>query len=64
MNKQTALTLAGGAARLAELLGITTGAVSQWGDVVPESRVWQLKVQRPEWFAEQAPKAIQAKEAA
>ncbi len=35
---------------LASLLGISQAAISQWGDRVPENRVWQLKVLKPEWF--------------
>jgi hypothetical protein len=29
---------------------ITSSAVSQWGEDMPEGRLWQLKVIRPEWF--------------
>lgn len=53
MDKQTAIDLAGGQGRLAELLGITTAAVSQWDDFIPEAREWQLKVLRPDWFSGQ-----------
>lgn len=51
MNAQTAIDLAGGATALAELLDITPSAISQWGDKVPDARVWQLRVLRPAWFA-------------
>jgi DNA-binding transcriptional regulator YdaS (Cro superfamily) len=51
MNKSKAIELAGGVKALARLLGITSAAVSQWSDVVPEARIWQLRVLRPEWFA-------------
>jgi DNA-binding transcriptional regulator YdaS (Cro superfamily) len=54
MKTQTAITLAGSASALAELLGITQSAISQWGDDVPQARLWQLRVIRPAWFAEKA----------
>jgi DNA-binding transcriptional regulator YdaS (Cro superfamily) len=49
MDKETAIRLAGSAKALAELLGITRAAISQW-TLVPVARVWQLKAMRPEWF--------------
>jgi DNA-binding transcriptional regulator YdaS (Cro superfamily) len=50
MDKVDAIKKAGSAKALAELLGITRAAVSQWGDRVPPARVWQLKALRPKWF--------------
>lgn len=50
MKTSQAIEKAGTAAALAALLDITPGAVSQWGEEVPEARVWQLRVIRPEWF--------------
>lgn len=50
MKTEDAIKLAGSATALAELLGITGGAISQWGDEVPEARVWQLRVVKPKWF--------------
>lgn len=51
MKTKQAISLAGGTTKaLADLLGITSGAISQWGDDVPESRIWQLRVLRPDWF--------------
>jgi len=50
MKTQEAIDRAGSTKALAELLGITSGAVSQWGDDMPEGRLWQLRVIRPEWF--------------
>jgi DNA-binding transcriptional regulator YdaS (Cro superfamily) len=50
MDTTFAISLAGTQSALARLLGITQAAVAQWGDKVPEARVWQLKVLRPEWF--------------
>ena len=50
MKTQTAIELAGGASKLADLLGINRSAVSQWEETLPEARIWQLKVLRPKWF--------------
>lgn len=55
METQRAIQLAGSPKALAELFGITTAAVSQWGKELPEGRKWQLRVIRPEWF-EKTPK--------
>lgn len=43
----------GKASGLARLLGVTPGAVSQWGEDLPSARVWQLRAIRPEWFVDQ-----------
>lgn len=51
METKRAIELAGGASALARLLGISSAAVSQWGDELPTARVWQLRVLKPEWFA-------------
>ena len=50
MTKEQAIKLAGSQVELALMLGISQAAVSQWGVNVPEMRVWQLKVIKPEWF--------------
>ena len=50
MTKDQAIALAGTSMALAKMLGIQRQAVSQWGDEIPEARLWQLKVLRPEWF--------------
>lgn len=50
MKTLEAIRLAGSQVKLAELLGITQSAISQWGDDVPDARFWQLKVLKPEWF--------------
>jgi transcriptional repressor of cell division inhibition gene dicB len=55
MKTQQAIKLAGSAKALADLLGITQSAISQWGESVPPSRVWQLKVLRPAWFTGAVP---------
>lgn len=51
MTTKQAIDLAGSASALARLLGVTPSAVSQWGDNVPQMRLWQLKVLKPGWFA-------------
>jgi DNA-binding transcriptional regulator YdaS (Cro superfamily) len=61
MKTQRAIELAGGTKALAQLFGISPSAISQWGDEVPEGRVWQLRVIKPEWFKAEAPKASKAK---
>jgi len=50
MNLDEAIKLAGSKAALAKLLGISRSAVSQWKGI-PEARLWQLRVLRPEWFS-------------
>jgi predicted transcriptional regulator len=50
MTKQEAIERAGSVGALAKLLGVTSAAISQWGERVPDSRVWQLRVLKPEWF--------------
>jgi hypothetical protein len=51
MEKEKAIQLAGGVTALAALLGIKRAAVYQWGDSLPQARVWQLKTLKPEWFS-------------
>jgi DNA-binding transcriptional regulator YdaS (Cro superfamily) len=51
MEKEKAILLAGGVTALAALLGIKRAAVYQWGNNVPQARVWQLKTLKPEWFS-------------
>jgi DNA-binding transcriptional regulator YdaS (Cro superfamily) len=50
MDKAQAIEKAGSAMALAKLLGITRQAISQWGDQVPQARLWQLKALKPQWF--------------
>lgn len=50
MKTRQAIELAGNAASLAKLLGITPSAITQWGENVPEKRVWQMRLLRPSWF--------------
>ena len=49
MEKETAIRLAGNASKLARLLGVSRQSVFAW-KTMPEGRVWQLKVLRPDWF--------------
>lgn len=60
MKTQEAIELAGSTTNLAKIFEITTAAIYQWGDELPQSRVWQLKCIRPEWFTESS-KAKRAK---
>jgi predicted transcriptional regulator len=50
MNKETAIKNAGSAKALSELLGVTQPAISQWKNELPQQRIWQLRVLKPEWF--------------
>jgi len=52
MTKEQIIRLAGSQSELARILGITRAAVNQWRQI-PEGRLWQLRVLRPEWFANQ-----------
>jgi hypothetical protein len=63
MKTQTAIELAGSSAKLAKLIEVTPGAISQWGEQVPVNRVWQLKVIRPAWFKPDRKPAKQKAEA-
>lgn len=50
MEKHELIKLAGSQNRLAQLIGISQAAVCQWV-TIPEARIWQLKLLKPEWFA-------------
>ena len=43
MTKEEAIAAFGSAKAIAEALGITEAAVSQWPDIVPELRQYQLR---------------------
>lgn len=58
MKSKQAIELAGSVIKLATLLGISRMAVYQWGEDVPQARLWQLKVIKPEWFVEQPEKIV------
>ena len=53
METKKAIELAGSMTALAAMLGISVSAVSQWGEMIPEQREWQLRVLRPEWFKDE-----------
>ena len=43
----------GGTSKVAELFNITTGAVSQWRESgIPDSRMFSIKLLRPDLFEE------------
>jgi DNA-binding transcriptional regulator YdaS (Cro superfamily) len=50
MDTKTAINLAGSASELAKLLGVSRQAISQWGENLPQQRIWQLQVLMPNWF--------------
>lgn len=52
MKTEHAEQWAGGTVALAEIFGITHNAVSQWGETIPRSREFELRVKRPEWVAD------------
>jgi hypothetical protein len=58
METKKAIEMAGSVIKLATLLGISRMAVYQWGEQVPQARLWQLKVIKPEWFVEQPEKIV------
>jgi len=43
MKTQDAITHAGGSLKLSRLLGLSSGAISQWGDFPPDNRQLQLE---------------------
>ena len=49
MTKSELLTKVHNQTELAELLGISQSAISQWKEI-PTARLWQLKLLKPEWF--------------
>ena len=51
MTKADAIQKAGSIKLLADLLGISTQAISKWDDgQIPEAREWQIRLLKPEWF--------------
>ena len=48
MKTQDAINALGSAKALADVLGLTQSAISQWGENVPELRAYQLKELRPD----------------
>lgn len=43
MNKEDAVEHFGGVTKLAEALGLSKGAVSQWGETIPLLRAYQIE---------------------
>lgn len=50
MYKHQAINLFDSPAALAKALGISAAAIYQWGDKVPELRVYQIRALKPECF--------------
>jgi hypothetical protein len=50
LTKDEAIVLAGSAAKLSVLLGVSRSAITQWNFYVPKKRLEQLKTLKPEWF--------------
>lgn len=50
MNKKDAIKLAGSAAELARVLGISRQAVSRWRGKLPPLQVYRLRELKPRWF--------------
>lgn len=52
VKTQDVIELAGGMPQLMILLDIkSTQAIYHWGNTVPQARVYELRVKRPEWFS-------------
>lgn len=54
MKIERAISLAGGTKELAHVCGVTHPAVLQWKEkgAIPQARLWQLRLLKPEWFRE------------
>ena len=52
MDKKYFINKAGSINKLSAILGINRQAITKWKDQIPEGRIWQLRVLRPEWFDE------------
>jgi hypothetical protein len=50
MTKQDGIAIAGSAAKLARLLGVSRAAVTQWGDWMPPYRAFQLREKMPDKY--------------
>lgn len=62
IDTEKAIRLAGGRLALAQLLGITPGAVSHWDKTIPDGRAWQLRGLRPEWFEDDVEALVEERE--
>ena len=63
MDKETAIELAGSISNLARIICVSRTAVYSWGDALPDKYVWKLKLQRPEWFRDDARPRAEAESA-
>ena len=50
LTKEQAIALAGSQSKLARILGIDRRVVWNWKKI-PQGRIYQLRVLRPEWFS-------------
>lgn len=50
MNKRDLIAAAGSPSKLAEILGLTRQAVSDWGELVPELQQYRIRDLRRAWF--------------
>ena len=58
MQKTIAIEKAGGVSRLADILGVTRSAVSQWRGDLPPLQAYRLRDLRPDWFVADAAAGI------
>ncbi len=52
IKKKDGIAIAGSAAKLARVLGVSRAAITQWGEWMPPFRAMQLKEKMPEQFAQ------------
>ena len=52
LKKKDGIAIAGSAAKLARVLGVSRAAITQWGEWVPPFRALQLKEALPERYAQ------------
>ena len=52
LRKKDGIAIAGSAAKLARIFGVSRSAITQWGEWMPPYRVMQLKEAMPERFAQ------------
>lgn len=64
MKTKDAIQLAGSAAELSRILGITQSAISQWGDDIPELSLFRLKDRKPKWFKKPVVVVVKTEKAA
>ena len=52
IKKKDGIAIAGSAAKLARVLGVSRAAITQWGEWMPPFRAMQLEEKMPEQFAQ------------